>query len=565
MNVELMRSGDSDDEVEVYPDSLTADDVATDSSKSHWGMCFGATVVFISFVATGGFAAGTIYTKKTSGITPALSHLTLASNTSASFCEQPWEMACGGFADQYYKYGSTFGIFQRRVDAHLQRVLDNQHRHSVHESKASEFYALCLDQKASVYTHRNQTAHWFWQRGFVVENVSFGRTVNPLKEYETLPYVQLYTDGNFESALPRYVQSSTTDHCGMLLFNTLQTVMQLSSITSFMVYGNYDAFCQSNTLNATGEHTTDVVSRTPEACLRHTSLFWHGYLSVLTQSLMPATHAIEVQYVFAKLQAEYMHQLKHIPVLRDKIAAITCETSYSAPVESYAYPNASFYNTYFDLRRQLFERQIHSTSIDSGWHMEASTVNAYYNCLTNKLYILPAMAMYLYDSSKSTSLLYGRLGFIIAHEIAHSIETNGILFDKTGRYTAGGILPQADKAALDHDAKCIENDFETNGRTLNEDMADHLGIAIATSVVSQLPAMSTVRICAPDCLELNAMAQFYMYFSQTFCNAKNATDDVADVHSPGHIRVMHALTQTHAGNAFGCTQHVAPQCTIYNI
>lgn len=525
------------------------------------------TVVVVVFVATGGFAAGSVYTHLSSGVTPAVAQLVLSSNTSADVCSDPWAFACGGFEDTHYRLGSAIGGFQQRVDAHLQRVLDMQHNNGgAAESAASVFFARC--QTDAVSPPFNETALWFWQRGFAVANITVGRGINPARQYETVPYVEVA--GPSANNVPLVVHAVSNSTCDAYLVGLVRNVSQLSLVTHILVYGDYGAFCEAADWPAqTNMYTTVPVARSASMCLMYTQKFWGGYMSTLTSALMPSTQHDAVQKVFATVQAEFLHRLVAYPSLHAKVSAISCETVYIAAVESYAeISHADFNTVFYNLRRQLFEHDVHASSIEPVWHMRASSVNAYYSQLDNKLYLLPAMAMYLHDLSESAAQVYGRLGYIIGHEIGHAVDSNGVQFDASGTFTPETILQStAARDKLEEDVRCFDTEFGTNGRTTDEDIADHLGIQVVRSIMMKQPPAKSVRICAPTCVELNTMAQFYMFFAQTWCSAKDVEVNTDDVHSPGKQRVTHALARTHANGVFGCAQPVPPPpvCSIYNI
>lgn len=533
------------------------------SSKHTCAMFSCATIVFTVFVASGGFAAGTAYEHVSNGVTSSVAQMVLFSNTSADMCTSPTDFVCGGFADTFYKHGSAIGVFQMRVDAHVQRALDVQYKSLTTRSPASYFYTMCKTEPFDD-VEMNQTAVWLWRRGFTAANISIGRTVNPNKQYESLPYIEYGT----EDVGPTIIESYQSA-CAAELVQLVHSVTRLNRVQQVMVYGNYTLLCR-NVHSVQDNITVPQVVRNSYRCLQMTKQLWGGYLATLSDDLMPSTQRTQIQHVFKAVQTAYVEHFATRPeltVLRDKIAAITCETSYTAAVESYVVPTGSFADVYYDLLQQQFERRVHASIVDSDWAMQANDINAYYNPYTNKLYVLPAMAMFLHDSSNSVPLLYGRLGYILGHEIGHSIESHGIMFDASGTFVPGSILPDAaTREQFDKDRACFVAEFGTNGRTVDEDLADHMGLVIAARVVKTMPVASAVRICAPRCTELNAMAQFYMYFAQTWCSAQDANADTTDVHSPGMTRVSHALKQMHASAVFGCSMgHQESACQMYGL
>ena len=548
----LPDDSDSDDEPGVRaPDGQPG--------RGSYAIAMCVLVVVIVFVAAGGLAAGAIYTHATGGTTTAVAHLTLLANTSADVCTDPWTFTCGGFTDSHYKHGSSIGVFQQRVNAHVRERLDADT-----ESQPAIFYQTCT--AAAEIGVRNRTYLWQWQRGYAAANVSFGWATHPTKRYQTLPYV--YISGTLVDK-PHIFSVHSSDPCEHYIADLLVTVAQHSTIDQIMFYGSYTLFCAQPRLQPGNTSQVGPVGTSDADCLWHTTRLWPGHVSKLSAHVLPQTAMTVVQSVFKAIQGEYVAYFASSPeysVLADKIQHITCETKYTAPIESYATLSGSFESMLDTIAFQQFENEIHATSISPGWAMGATEVNAYYAPLENTLYILPAMAMFVYESQTNLPLLYGRLGYIIGHEIGHAVDSQGVLYDKTGTYVPETIMAPATLTAFTTSRSCFVSEFQTAGRTVDEDIADHLGITIAQRIMRRVPAVPSLRVCAPECTELGSMAQFYMYFSQTWCSARDAFVDETDVHSPGKSRVVHALADIRASAAFACAS-ASPlnTCTVYGL
>ena len=65
--------------------------------------------------------------------------------------------------------------------------------------------------------------------------------------------------------------------------------------------------------------------------------------------------------------------------------------------------------------------------------MSESIVNAYYNPLTNSVYI-PSSVMFLLKNSEDYYERLGTIGMVIAHEITHGFDYNGSKFDSKGNF-----------------------------------------------------------------------------------------------------------------------------------
>ena len=70
---------------------------------------------------------------------------------------------------------------------------------------------------------------------------------------------------------------------------------------------------------------------------------------------------------------------------------------------------------------------------NSRWVMPPNTVNCMYYKVTNTMFIFGAFCQgELYRSDMSDEELYGKLGWVIGHEISHAFDSSGSQFDKDG-------------------------------------------------------------------------------------------------------------------------------------
>ncbi|MBL0165056.1 MAG: M13 family metallopeptidase [Xanthomonadales bacterium] len=140
----------------------------------------------------------------------------------------------------------------------------------------------------------------------------------------------------------------------------------------------------------------------------------------------------------------------------------------------------------FDYRRNLAKL---GQPIDRGeWFMLPQTVNALNIPLENRL-IFPAAILQapFFDAAADDAINYGGIGGVIGHEISHSFDNNGALFDETGklenwwtkedfaRFEAAGAA-----LAAQFDQYKPFADLSVNGKlTLGENIADVAGLATA--------------------------------------------------------------------------------------
>ena len=201
-------------------------------------------------------------------------------------------------------------------------------------------------------------------------------------------------------------------------------------------------------------------------------------------------------------------------------------------------------------RASLFEYQRNlahlGKPVDHGeWFLLPQEVNALNVPLENRL-IFPAAILEapFFDALADDAVNYGAIGSVIGHEISHSFDSSGALFDETGRM-ANWWTPadfkrfEAAGAALaaQYDGYHPFPDAAVNGKlTLGENIADVAGLATAYDAfkLSQAgkPAI-TLEGFTPD-------QRFFLGFAQNWrSKAREAAlrnTLMTNVHAPGLFR-----------------------------
>jgi len=199
----------------------------------------------------------------------------------------------------------------------------------------------------------------------------------------------------------------------------------------------------------------------------------------------------------------------------------------------------------FEYRRNLAKL---GKPIDHGeWYMLPQTVNALNVPLENRL-IFPAAILQppFFDPAADDAVNYGAIGAVIGHEISHSFDNTGALFDEHGAlhdwWTAEDLKKfeaAGDALAAQFSAYKPFADLSVNGKlTLGENIADVAGLATAHDayVLSQQgkPAQ-TLEGFTPD-------QRFFLGFAQAWRGKyrdealRNAV--LTDVHAPGRFRAQ---------------------------
>jgi putative endopeptidase len=206
------------------------------------------------------------------------------------------------------------------------------------------------------------------------------------------------------------------------------------------------------------------------------------------------------------------------------------------------------------------------------WYLLPQTVNALNVPLENRL-LFPAAILEapFFDGAADDAVNYGAIGAVIGHEITHSFDSSGALFDEQGRmvnwWTPEDLAKfEAAGAALaaQYDSYKPFPDLAVNGKlTLGENIADVAGLATAHDayVLSQQgkPAM-TLEGFTPE-------QRFFLGWGQAWRSkarepaARNAV--LTDVHAPGQYRAETVRNQDAWYSAFdvkdGQQRYLAPE------
>jgi predicted metalloendopeptidase len=173
----------------------------------------------------------------------------------------------------------------------------------------------------------------------------------------------------------------------------------------------------------------------------------------------------------------------------------------------------------FELRRNL--RKLGQPVDRKEWVMTPQTVNAVNLPVMNAMNFPAAMLQPPYfDPSRPVAMDYGAIGAVIGHEISHSFDDSGALFDAAGRFR--NWWTDEDKAHFDassaelvkqYDAYRPFPDLAVNGKlTLGENIADVAGLAAAYDAYK----MSLGGQPAPVVAGLSGDQQFFLSFAQSW-------------------------------------------------
>jgi len=157
----------------------------------------------------------------------------------------------------------------------------------------------------------------------------------------------------------------------------------------------------------------------------------------------------------------------------------------------------------------------------SEWVMDPQVVNAVNLPVMNAIQFPAAILQPpFFSSDNSAAANYGAIGAIIGHEISHSFDDQGALFDATGKlhnwWTPNDFahFEASGKALADqYDLYRPFPDLAVNGKlTLSENIADLAGLTVAYDAFR----LSLKSSPAPQVLGLSADQQFFLGFGQAW-------------------------------------------------
>jgi putative endopeptidase len=183
----------------------------------------------------------------------------------------------------------------------------------------------------------------------------------------------------------------------------------------------------------------------------------------------------------------------------------------------------------------------------SEWVMTPQTVNAVNLPILNAMNFPAAILQAPYFDPKAPAAInYGAIGATIGHEISHSFDDQGALFDSTGRmrnwWTAEDMKKfqaAGDALAKQYDGYKPFPDLAVNGKlTLGENIADLAGLAAAYDAYRA----SLGGKPAPVVDGLSGDQQFFLAFAQSWADYARPEslrqNLIADGHAPPRYRAL---------------------------
>ena len=191
--------------------------------------------------------------------------------------------------------------------------------------------------------------------------------------------------------------------------------------------------------------------------------------------------------------------------------------------------------------------------VDGRWFESADSASAssdaFYNAFDNSVTIMPGMLTGAFAppfaAAQRVNELVPTLGFVLAHELGHAVDTTGTWFNENGTWSDAH---RNEMHFYFHGMRCLIDVFDENGvdglKTLNENFAD----SVAYQVIGRLMERT------------NQPPQALLAQAQLWCGDQGPSNDV---HAPGSQRVnlgwriQNRWLQHH----FGCHSTGVQECT----
>jgi predicted metalloendopeptidase len=179
-----------------------------------------------------------------------------------------------------------------------------------------------------------------------------------------------------------------------------------------------------------------------------------------------------------------------------------------------------------------------------------SNANAYYQHQMNAVTLTAGMLQPpVFSTLFDKVSLYSRFGMIIAHELSHSIDNIGVLFDVTGTYNpwlspeGSELYRQRLSCFVDSYTVTTPQGNSHDGRkTLNENIADNCAIRIAYNAF-----LNDVHRTGNKKVTVDQQKNFFVSYSQLYCESISKNQEQLLIshrtHAVSSLRVNNVVTQ----------------------
>ncbi|XP_029033281.2 neprilysin-like [Osmia bicornis bicornis] len=202
------------------------------------------------------------------------------------------------------------------------------------------------------------------------------------------------------------------------------------------------------------------------------------------------------------------------------------------------------------------------------------TVNAFYTPIVNAI-LIPAAELQdpYFTSLLPDAINYGTTGFVIGHELSHSLDNEGIQFDKDGYKISWNS--QNASGEYDEKAQCFVDQYDNytlditdkhghhikvDGQlTEDENLADSIGIQIAYAAF-KTATKHKHQTRLPGLEYVTSDELFFLAFANSWCSSTRPEYEAdvinSDEHSPPKYRIIGSLSNMPAfSKTFRCSRN----------
>ncbi|XP_037957296.1 phosphate-regulating neutral endopeptidase PHEX [Teleopsis dalmanni] len=305
-----------------------------------------------------------------------------------------------------------------------------------------------------------------------------------------------------------------------------------------------------------------------------------------------------VQRIFASLKQKFYEILSDnrlqlqqpiVDVLLQKIKSMQLQVGFSPRNVSNGFLNeyyerieldaSNFYVNQLSLLRLTVEKSHESLepavasnflAIDNSTYLLAESITATsspYYIKPRNLIIVPYgfMQMPVYHRNLNDIFKYSVLGFIIAHEVLHGFDSNGIDYD-----SVGNIMGPSEEIAANHrfmrGLRCMQNELATGSRSLNEKLADYEGFRLVYDTYFNGSLLHEQSVGHVKVLpQFTSKQLFFIHFAQFFCGKvhRSVKQSAFLEHALDELRVLQTLANFEEfSKEFGCDKRAKMQSKV---
>ena len=507
-------------------------------------------------------------------------------NTSANPCDSLWSYSCATYEAQHLT-GSGASTLQDMQDERVAVAvaLYEAHIATAPLDAASVFYVKCrtwtgstngCDTFFAAYANTSSmdTLLRLWESGLTHSGLGVGREPSPftIGKREMVVYADGYLSGDTHA--PTEVKRDT-DPCNLLELYTLlfcsgaqaQRVECMQPV--IFVLGDVDSVCSAWTAVRSQPDKFASAARaeavawcerivsdavwTRSGCFLQTAELWPEPSVVYHDGVKTDYDA--VQQIWRDVKVNMLSVASPLgSKIAAKINAVELRSGYSrknlSPGPPLAILQGSIATIIMECRRWVALRSINLlVQATPAFHINSFAINAYFSPAELTVYLPTA---FMASTSPFAGVTQAQLGFILAHELAHSIDPSSIGQSADGLYV--GIDAQLHGAELDRYNRFVQCVDRSHENQLAEDFADVLG----AKVTSMLPYTHKLPVLPIADFSWTAAQLRTVAVAQLWCGARQEPSDVLDAHSSPLVRVNGAIASMTA--SFGC--HATQKCAF---